>query len=954
MSAGSRFPALLFCLCLCITRVLAEPPLAEGGVLDLRTYPNSRTEIIPLTGTWQFHWQRFIDPVRPPSVGRVVTVPGNWQPFTGDPLLFPRQFGYASYRLRILLPQSGQIWALYLPPIRTAYRLYLNGKLLTEVGQPTADDSDQPASAVRLVSFTTSGPTADLILHVSNHNFSLGGVWAPLRLGSPDLLQKQLLLRIIFTIFISTLLFTIGLYHLFLFGLRRKEKAFLYFGLFALIASLRQLFDGHNLFFTLFEALNWHFSFTLLYSLFPVGTILFVLYLRAMFPNQRLPLWERLVIGLNAFHLLLYLLTPASFYTRTVFIADIAVIPQFFYLLYISYQAWQDDVEDAGLIWWGLVLFGLCVVYDIALFYLQADAPYLIATGIALFACCQAWLLAGRFSRSTAKAETLQTELQTANEQMTDLDRKRQEAEQQTAIQEVQNRFLSNITHEFRTPLSLIVAPVNELMNDPSVPDSRQALLQTILRNAQQLQHLVNQSLDLAKLDARSMTSQVHWGDLAQFLEEIVASFRVMAGQRQIELRFVRNTDRFEGMVDADKLGKIVNNLLSNAINYTPAGGQITVEFSGSDAVEGVRFCTLQVSNTGDGIPPEALPHVFERFYQVSSANSSYQFGTGIGLALVKELTEFLGGTIRVSSVHNLTTFTFHCPIRQADESQPDTSHPGSQPPETPATTVSRKNSPVVLVVEDNSELRSLIVRVLTRNYRVLSAPNGKVGWQMCERELPDLVVSDVMMPEMDGLTLCRTIRETPATQHIAVMLLTARTGQDSRLEGLSTGANDYLAKPFDLRELALRVDNLLQHQQRQREHYLRQLLPSGHPPVMEPTAPDTAFIQQVHQVLAAELSNSAFGVEQLAQALAMSSKTLNRRLTTLAGLTANELIRTYRLRKATELLRTGHSVSETAYLTGFESPSYFSRCFKEEFAVSPSDFLRNATEADTTQPFPG
>jgi DNA-binding response OmpR family regulator len=357
----------------------------------------------------------------------------------------------------------------------------------------------------------------------------------------------------------------------------------------------------------------------------------------------------------------------------------------------------------------------------------------------------------------------------------------------------------------------------------------------------------------------------------------------------------------------------------------------------------------MKVKDTGIGIPASQLPFIFDRFYQVNNARTQNLAGSGLGLSLVKELTGLMGGHVNVESeLGKGTTFTISLPLREADGlvgTTPVAALPVVVSEEEaifahlpPAT----EDAPLVLVVEDHEELRAFIAQGLAGKYRVITAGNGEEGWRLVQQELPNLVISDIAMPVMDGLTLSGLIKSTPLTTHIGLILLTARTSADNRLKGLSTGANDYLTKPFNLQELHLRVANLLSYQQTLQGYWLQQF---GQPnPVAlsdalaEPPIEDP-FLLKVNQVLERELANSAFTVEQLAGEMAVSTRTLQRKLSALTGINASDLLRTFRLNKAATLLREGHAVSDAAYQVGFESLSYFSKCFKAQFSVSPSEY---------------
>ncbi|QNF33399.1 response regulator [Adhaeribacter swui] len=518
----------------------------------------------------------------------------------------------------------------------------------------------------------------------------------------------------------------------------------------------------------------------------------------------------------------------------------------------------------------------------------------------------------------------------------------RREAEQLKAVDEMKSRFFSNITHEFRTPLSLILSPTEQLLQNKELPPYAQhKLLSSVYRNAQQLLRLINQLLDISKLEAASMPVHVSRGNPAVFLEKIVASFRLLAEEKQIQLCLDSTSNTADYLFDADKWEKIIYNLLSNALKFTSTG-QVKVVAQ----IQQQQWFRLQISDTGIGIAAEELAHIFDRFYQVDDACTRQYEGTGIGLALVKELTDLLGGEIAVQSVLGQgTTCEVKLPLvltpntGQTDNITPITQLPTPTLKETFAPhTEKLLAAPLLLIVEDNTELREFIAGTLAENYRIITAEDGSQGWESTRQELPDVVISDVMMPKMDGYQFCRAIKTDPQTNHIAVVLLTARASHESRMEGLVGGADDYLTKPFHLDELQWRVRNLLERQEKLREFYQRQLV-----------APQTAqsaevsldpFLKKIYAFIEAHLDESAFGVEELAAEIGMSRRTLHRKLTAVLGIAANELIRQYRLNRAVEMLRAGCSVSETAYRVGFESPAYFATVFKEFHHQSPSYFV--------------
>ncbi|NID10213.1 hybrid sensor histidine kinase/response regulator transcription factor [Fibrivirga algicola] len=527
----------------------------------------------------------------------------------------------------------------------------------------------------------------------------------------------------------------------------------------------------------------------------------------------------------------------------------------------------------------------------------------------------------------------------------------RQQAEQLRAVDELKTRFFSNITHEFRTPLSLIIAPVDKLLQEGRF--DRSTLL-TVQRNAGQLSRLINQLLDLSKLEGNYMAVALVQGNVPTFVEQLVATFGRSAAHKAIALNCdTTGIPTHDYVFDADKWEKILTNLLSNALKFTKAGGTVTVTGTSVWMADGLAGVQVQVNDSGIGIAPDKLGHIFDRFYQADTSSTRAYEGTGIGLALVKELVELLEGTITVSSeLGTGTSFVLTLPARRATATA---NVPRLEPIEADASSLNwlapnsttmtqQKNQednaqdlPRVLVVEDNDELREFLVAELSGTYQVLQAADGAAGWAIVQAELPDIVLTDLMMPGMDGIELTRLTKTAPDTDHIAVVILTAKAAQQSRLDGLQQGADEYLAKPFNIDELHLRLRNLVTRQQKLGEHYRQQLA------LPQPAAPDTVlpdpFLLRIYSLLDSHLDDPSISVEWLADQLAMGRKTLYRKVNALIQLPPGDLIRQYRLRKAADLLRSGHTVTETADLAGFSTPSHFSFAFKEFYQQTPSEF---------------
>lgn len=506
----------------------------------------------------------------------------------------------------------------------------------------------------------------------------------------------------------------------------------------------------------------------------------------------------------------------------------------------------------------------------------------------------------------------------------------KREASRLKEVDDMKTRFFSNITHEFRTPLTLILSPLEKQLRDKKYPLEVQSILESNYRHGSHLLKLVNELLDISKLEGGFMQMHKSTGQLNPFLKGCVENFSDLAQQKRIDLSFESKSINGYHQFDKNHLEKVVQNLLSNALKFTDQGGKVGLR---AEVTEDENLF-LEVHDSGIGIPNEQLPKLFDRFYQVDDTATRAYEGTGIGLSLVKELIDLMEGNIAVeSTVGEGTIFKLSIPVSKAivvSERTTDKKVVESELPE---------DAPVILVVEDNAELRSFIVESLSKIADVIEAEDGKEGWQMILGRLPDIVVSDVMMPEMNGYELCHKSKTDVRTSHIDFILLTAKTAQESKEKGLESGADDYLTKPFHMYELELRIQNAFQQQANLRTHLRQEFLalkPDEKTPVVK-----NDFLRKLNEALV--LNNKNINVEGLAAEMAMSQSTLNRKLKALLGLSAIEFIKQARLQRAVELLLTDQNMSDIAYQVGFESPSYFSQCFKEAYGMSPSDYQKTA-----------
>ncbi|MDX2056707.1 MAG: ATP-binding protein [Gemmatimonadales bacterium] len=514
------------------------------------------------------------------------------------------------------------------------------------------------------------------------------------------------------------------------------------------------------------------------------------------------------------------------------------------------------------------------------------------------------------------------------------------QAEQLQALDRARTRFFSNVTHELRTPLTLILGPLRDLTagRRGRLPDTAQEDFGLVRQNAERLQQLVDQLLDLARAEAGAMPLRVAPVEAGDFLRRVAGPFEAHA--RSIGKGFALDLNLGERRLsfDPDYLEKILSNLLGNAFNYTPEGGRVTLAARIENGPDG-DWLAIRVTDTGKGIPADQIERIFDRFHRVDERHRTAPTGSGLGLALVKELVALHGGTVAVESeVGRGTEFTVRIPTT----GQADTPTPAPAPPPDP----SSADRPTVLVVEDHPDMRTFIRRHLEPRYRIIEAGDGREGLSLAREVVPDAIVSDVMMPAMNGEELCQAIRADPDLDFIPVVLLTAKSAHESRLAGLRHGANAYLTKPFDAEELGLTVRNAVDSQRRLRERFRSagRALPTAPPPAsLVDTGQDAdRFVARLHEVLAARVGDEDLDVDALAKALDMSRSTFYRRFQESFNRPPMELIWEFRLDQAAAWLKgTDATVAEVAYGVGFKSVPHFTRRFRERFDTTPAAYRR-------------
>jgi signal transduction histidine kinase/DNA-binding response OmpR family regulator len=528
------------------------------------------------------------------------------------------------------------------------------------------------------------------------------------------------------------------------------------------------------------------------------------------------------------------------------------------------------------------------------------------------------------------------------------------EAEQIKQMDLLKTQFFANVSHEFRTPLNLILAPLRK--NRFPIPAWE---VEMMGRNANRLLRLVNQLLDLAKIEVGLVKLENRTINVAKFISEIAHTFVHLAEAKGITFKVDIQERELVAFLDPDKLEKIIYNLLSNAFKFTPSGESVVIHVS----KESLETFSISVTDTGIGIPEHLQEQVFNRFYQVNSSQTRPYEGTGIGLSLTKELVELMKGSITVKNNEGrgcvfkvcLSTNVVSDGLLEIDEAFPtELAQAGSyfqnlalvENDGESFDTVYSDNLPLVLVVEDNADLRKYIRTQIFHEFNVIEAPDGQVGLRLAQEKIPDLIITDIMMPEMDGVTMTKNIRGDERTSHIPIILLTARDDDETKLKGFETGAEQYLVKPFEINELLARIKSLLSFNERLKKKFSQIIMLKPEDVVIENR--DATFLTKLVKIVEDNIANESFSVENLQKEIGMSRMQLHRKLKALTNQSANDFIRSIRLKRAAQILRQpGVQISEAAYLSGFNHLSYFSKCFKEQFGVLPSDYSKSTTNTD-------
>ncbi len=532
--------------------------------------------------------------------------------------------------------------------------------------------------------------------------------------------------------------------------------------------------------------------------------------------------------------------------------------------------------------------------------------------------------------------------------QKSEIEKERYERKKLEELDKMKSEFFSNISHEFRSPLSLIINPLEKLIKDDDIPDKKKEKISLVLKSSNRLLKLTNELMDFSKIEKKLLKPEFQLCEIVMFVKEICQLFNNLADSMNIDFKLNCPFEQLEEIpIDREMIEKVLFNLLSNAFKYTPVNGVVMVNISTFRDAE-TEFIKISVINTGEGISKENLAKIFDRYYQVNNVQNHKIEGTGIGLSLVKSFVELHNGKVEVKSEPNIETcFDVFLPVIQINYSfnnelntiiSDKTARGISLNPEIRTNESKPTYHYRLLLVEDEDDMRNYIVDELSVDFKITTAKNGEEGIKLANEIIPDLIITDVMMPIISGIELCKNLKNQMSTSHIPIIILSAKTTIDQQVEGLEMGADVYLIKPFNIEHLKIQILRLINFKETIYSRYLKEttLIPQG----ALVTVLDEEFMQKVMAFIEENLTDVGLSVEQLANCVSLSKVQVYRKVKAISGMSVVEFVRTIRLKKAAQMiLEKRFSFTEIAFETGFSSLSYFTRCFHDHFGKAPSDF---------------
>lgn len=769
---------------------------AVNGVIDLRAVDLKTSNPIRLDGQWEFYWHELLEPAairsrqNRPALAGFTAVPHTWaNTVSNDEKLDGN--GYATYRLVIKVAEDADVIALQIPTIYTAHKLWINGALAEEegvVGKSAAETV--PRYFGKVVPLQAVNGQIELVFQVANFMHFRGGIWESVRFGDYDRLTTAYDRGVLFDLGTFGVLFSMGLLHLIFFLIRRQEKAALYFGAFCLLFSLRTLVAGSVLLARFSEGLSQEAILKVEYLALYLGFAMYAGFVSAMFPTTMPRLGWRIILGFSLAESLLVALTPARIFSHMLLPYQLFMVLAIICLLYVLGKAALDRNHAALVIAISSLIGFVCVVNDILYFYEQARSDGLYRLALLVLVFTQATVLLQRFAATFAEVKSL-------NEKLVSMDK-------------LKDEFLANVTHELLTPVHGATGFVESVLSSTdaegrlTVPEKDS--LQTVVSINRRLANLVGDIQDYQKLKHNSVVLDLKSVNLENIADLVVTICRILARGKNVKLFNEVPGDIFV-KADENRLQQILFNLVENAVKFTPSG-QITV----SAAVRG-QAAEITVRDTGIGIPEGKLAAIFEPYVQAHVADTSFR-GTGLGLSITKRLIEMHQGAIRVESAvgeGSRFIFTLPCGEPTAVPEKGDAEGSGRAEDEPAAADISPRHAGTILIVDDEPvNLRVLESQLTAKGYWVVRAYSGQEALEQIRPDRFDLVILDVMLPEVSGYDVCRTIRANYTLAELPVLIVTVKNKTDDIVMALECGANDYLAKPFDSKELIARVNTLI------------------------------------------------------------------------------------------------------------------------------------------------
>ncbi len=913
---------------------------ANGAVNGEIHYRGEKS--IELQGEWKFYWKKLYRDTpqlldTPPT--KLVYCPSLWNNTTVNGSELP-SFGHATYTLDILCDNKYKSAALNIPFFYSAYRLYLNGEIISQNGTV---GKDQDSSTLR---WKTSYEKValrkgrnQLVVEISNYHHSKGGFFAPVILGRSDFLFDKWEKKTISSTLIVGSLFAVGFFFLGMLLYWKLDNTVLYYSLFSISLALRTL--NSSLYFL-------HKNLLSISGLTILKGEYISLYLSILF----LTLFSFQVFFLNASRLI---------YKAQVFITLICIVAT----ILLPLEIYSKIMEVYAYIGLSIIAYGCYTIIRTAI--KQNKTPILISISYGLLSSgfgyytlsYLGWLPKTTISlNSVFYASFVMMSFVMAKhygKAYKTVERLRIETlEQKNTIEvlhEAQSKWFTNIAHELRTPLTLILGPINQFLK--LYPDLHQTALKNIQvaqKNGILLQNLTNEILDISKLKDNKLTIRRETVQLSALIKDVAASFEYLSEQKKIALS-THLPINLNLNVDPNQIRKILTNLISNAFKFTPTEGKITISLENDE--NNTVFIT--VTDTGIGIEKKEQARIFERYYQSSNTNKGNPGGTGIGLTLSLELAKLHGGDLSVnSSVGKGSCFTLSLPSTSVIDINPiEPELQDVAPPSLPQNqlTQPKNNKPkkdkaqnTILLVEDNLDMRQYILDLMPSFYHVIEAKDGLEALEIVEKSKPDLIISDIMMPRMDGFQLLKKLKSNTVSDSLPIIMLTARTAPKDKMNALTMGVDDYLTKPFCSEELLARISKLLQNNQAKEEW--RNQLPQEEKKSL--SAEQQKFLCKIEAHVEDVLSNYEYSVADMAEDLKLSQRQLFNKVKAATGLSPLQYIREVRLQKARVILEAGEmdSVRKVMYSVGFRNGSHFAHIFRERFGKRPSEYKINGNKA--------